>query len=228
MNGNQILSIIGLIVIVSGMFCPIAVDPAAGSLTFFGDGKGNGAIALAIAAVTLICVFINGDKASLLLATINLSFFASVLIGSQFSGSGSAPLQLQWGWALLFIGSIMVLYGASEKNFVVVIGCFVAAALLSAALGYFNYYTQQENLRNKSLKDCETLAAAAQKYYEAEAREIETLGELDEKYIKSVNELKDSWGNSYQYDNITKKIYSKGPDAKAKTTDDIGVYVRVR
>ena len=226
MNGNQILALVGLIIVVAGIFCPVISGPGPLTSNFYGDGKGDVLIALGIAAVTLICIFISAEKGAIFLGIANLSLILSALIGFQIKISGGAQMQLQWGWALLIIGSIMLFYGASEKNFVTVMGAAVIAIALGGCIAYFNYYNEAEKLRAIAQKDCDRLVDAAQKYYETESREIESLGDLNEKYITGLETLKDPWGNAYEFDNIMKKIYSKGPDSKPRTADDITAFVR--
>ncbi len=226
MNGNQILALVGLIIVVAGIFCPVISGPGPLTSNFYGDGKGDVLIALGIAAATLICIFISAEKGAIFLGIANLSLLLSALIGFQIKISGGAQMQLQWGWALLIIGSIMLFYGASEKNFVTVMGAVVIAIALGGCIAYFNYYNEAEKLRAIAQKDCDRLVDAAQKYYETESREIESLGDLNEKYITGLETLKDPWGNAYEFDNIMKKIYSKGPDSKPRTADDITAFVR--
>ncbi|HBC74535.1 MAG: hypothetical protein A2008_13965 [Candidatus Wallbacteria bacterium GWC2_49_35] len=225
MNGNQILSLVGLIIVIAGIFCPIISVPVTGDLNLWGNGDAEGAVVLGISIAILICIFITMDKGVIFLGVINLAIISAVFIGFQIKISGGSAIQLQWGWALLALGSFLLLFGAWEKNFVMVIACIVGAGLMSGALAYFNFYMEAEKTRNIAVKDCERLSAAYHKYYETEGREIETLNELQEKYVPDIDTLKDPWGNDYEFDNVMKKIYSKGPDAKAKTSDDVAVFV---
>ena len=225
MNGNQILSLVGLIIVIAGIFCPIVSVPVTGDLNLWGNGDAEGAVVLGISIAILICIFITMDKGVIFLGVINLAIIAAVFIGFQIKISGGSAIQLQWGWALLALGSFLLLFGAWEKNFVMVVACIVGAGLMSGALAYFNFYMEAEKTRNIAVKDCERLSAAYHKYFETEGREIETLNELQEKYVPDVDTLKDPWGNSYEFDNVMKKIYSKGPDAKAKTSDDVANFV---
>ena len=137
MNGNQILSLVGIIIVIAGIFCPIATVPPAGNLTLWGNGDAEGAVVLGISIAILICIFITMDKGSIFLGVINLAIIAAVFIGFQIKisgGGGGAAIQLQWGWALLALGSFLLLFGAWEKNFVMVIACIVGAGLMTMVL----------------------------------------------------------------------------------------------
>lgn len=128
---------------------------------------------------------------------------------------------MQWGWALLIIGSVLLIVGAAEKHAPTVIASIIIASLISGGMAYFVYDAGVEKAR----KDCKTIALAVQKYNQVENRELIYLTELSPKYIVNINNIRDFWGNSFQYDNSKKMVYSKGPDLKANTSDDIKAYI---
>lgn len=86
-------------------------------------------------------------------------------------------------------------------------------------------------------QDCDTLACAVLKYNSFEAvpaRDI-YMAELKARYVKNIEELKDPWGNRYEHDHISGKVYSKGPDglhaygekkSARYNLDDVEVYYK--
>lgn len=86
-------------------------------------------------------------------------------------------------------------------------------------------------------QDCDTLACAVLKYNSLEAAPAEDLymSELAGRYVKNIEDLKDPWGNRYEHDHISGKVYSKGPDglhapgaekSSPYNMDDIEVYYK--
>lgn len=130
METKKLLGLSGAALLVLGAFMPIVSLPIIGSLNYLNNGQGDGifVILLAIVAVALTLsgnykfVWIPGAiSAALILFTLirlmqvvsearaNLE---SELAGNPFAGLAEGLLntvQLQWGWVVLALGSILVI-----------------------------------------------------------------------------------------------------------------------
>lgn len=134
---RQLVGLAGAIVLFVGVFMPIISVPVAGSMNYFQNGKGDGTIiiGLAIASTILslsrryIGLWLTGAAALGLLAFSYLNLQAHLtgaqeamgveLADNPFKGLGDIMLQsvqLQWGWALLVIGSLLLVGAAALKS----------------------------------------------------------------------------------------------------------------
>ena len=133
MSHRKLLGLIGSTVLFLGVFCPIISAPIVGSMNYFQNGKGNGAIVLMLAVMSLALTLLGRYKllwftalasAALLLHTfINFQRGMSVLAkesqSEPFAGlaEGMAQtVQLQWGFALLVIGVVILMFCAAKNN----------------------------------------------------------------------------------------------------------------
>jgi len=133
MNRNQIAALSGAGLLVLGVFMPIISLPVVGSVTYFNNGQGDGVFVLVAAALVVILSSTKKYKWLLLpgLGTALLMMVALVraitlindakaqlqekLAGNPFAGLAEGlmnSVQLQWGWAVLFIGAGLVTVGA--------------------------------------------------------------------------------------------------------------------
>jgi hypothetical protein len=129
MNTQKILGVSGSAVLALGAFVPIVSLPIVGSINYFNNGQGDGIFIVLIALVAAALSFFGHYKflwilgaASLVLLLITFTRFIQVvndakseltdsLIGNPFAGLAEglmASVQLQWGWMLLFLGSIAI------------------------------------------------------------------------------------------------------------------------
>lgn len=129
MNTQKILGLSGSAVLALGVFVPIVSLPIVGNINYFNNGQGDGIFILLIALVAAALSFFGRYKflwipgaASLVLLLITLTRFIQVvndakteltdsLVGNPFAGLAEglmASVQLQWGWMLLFLGSIVI------------------------------------------------------------------------------------------------------------------------
>lgn len=137
-NGlKQMLGIIGSIILIVGVFAPLVSMPIVGSINYFHNGKGDGIFILAFSAISLIFVFAKQYKwlwltglGSLGLLTYTFFQFQSRisdmkadmeinLAGNPFRGLADVAIQsvqIQWGFALLAVGGILLIISASMKN----------------------------------------------------------------------------------------------------------------
>jgi hypothetical protein len=129
MNTQKILGLSGSAVLALGAFMPIVSLPIIGSINYFNNGQGDGIFIVLLAAVAAVLTFFGQYKflwipggASLVLLVITLTRFIQLvndaqseitdsLAGNPFAGLAEglmASVQLQWGWMLLFLGSIAI------------------------------------------------------------------------------------------------------------------------
>lgn len=136
---DKILALSGSAIIAIGVFSPVIKGPFVGSMNYFGNGEGDGVFLLSLAAVSVLCVFINKMQylwitALASLGMLGYSFYQfklrmsaiteqmdKDLAGNPFRGLADAAMgsvSIQWGWALLVLGAILVLAaaGMSQKS----------------------------------------------------------------------------------------------------------------
>lgn len=136
------LGMIGAAVVIFGVFCPVISLPIAGSMNLFANGKGDVWFILVSVGVFVFCLskrIIGGAWAfSVLTGCFVLTKFAQTaymindmtnqlakeIQGNPFSGiflTFASSINLQWGWAVLLIGTCTMFYAckqlAGEQNF---------------------------------------------------------------------------------------------------------------
>ena len=136
MNGRT-LGFIGAALLVVGVFMPIVSFPLFGSINYFQNGHGDGAIVMCFALLALLFVvrgshrllWIPGSGSLAMLAfTFSLlqvklsemkAHLSGELAGNPFRGIADAmvgTVQLQWGWAVLVIASGILLVAAFTEE----------------------------------------------------------------------------------------------------------------
>jgi HEAT repeat protein len=99
-----------------GVFMPIISVPLFGSLNYFQNGRGDGSIILVLAAVSVFLTLgkcYRGLWATGLLAVALLAFtLANVMARTAEGELADGLVQLQWGWAVLVLGAILVVAAA--------------------------------------------------------------------------------------------------------------------
>jgi hypothetical protein len=129
---SRILGIIGAVLIIVGLFMPI-VSIFGINISYFDSiksGSGpDGFIFLGLGVISLILALIN--KTRLLIATgiLTLGYVALSFIGykskmneatsgvnSELSAQFSGLIQLQWGWAVLVLGGLLLLVAGIMKK----------------------------------------------------------------------------------------------------------------
>ena len=137
MNTKQMLGLIGSVVLFIGVFAPIVSVPIMGNINYFQNGQGDGMIILVLAAISLILVLMEKYKALWFTGSASLAVMLFTLVNfqtkmSQFKADMELELadnpfrgladmaissvQLQWGWALLVVGAVLVIISAALKN----------------------------------------------------------------------------------------------------------------
>jgi hypothetical protein len=134
---KQLLGLIGSAVLFVGVFAPIISLPIVGNMNYFQNGKGDGTIILVLAVISFIVVLLKmfcvlwftglGSIALLVFAFVNFQkIFTDIntqtgteLAGNPFGGLADMAMQsvqIQWGWALLIIGAILLIASAAIKD----------------------------------------------------------------------------------------------------------------
>ena len=134
---KQLLGLIGSAVLFVGVFAPIVSIPIMGNMNYFQNGKGDGAIILVLAVISLILVLLKKFKGLWFtgLGSIGIMVFTFVnfqislantinqmeteLVGNPFRGIADMAMQsvqIQWGWALLIVGAVLVIVSAAIKE----------------------------------------------------------------------------------------------------------------
>ena len=134
---RQWVAFVGAAVLAVGVFAPLISGPMGISINYFANGKGQGVFVLAMAACSLGLA--RARRYPLLWATGGLSATAvaysfwriqtgmakaketmtSSLQGNPFRGlaeMAAESFQMQWGWAVLAIGAVLVLVSAGMKR----------------------------------------------------------------------------------------------------------------
>jgi hypothetical protein len=132
MDKRQTIGLAGAAMLVIGVFVPLVSMPIVGSVTYFNNGKGDGTVVLILAIISVLIVLVKKFPALWLtglasLALIGYTFMNIAralatmereLANNPFRGLANA--QMQWGWALLVIGSLLLLAAAATKERAVV------------------------------------------------------------------------------------------------------------
>jgi len=137
MDTKQIIGLVGSALLFVGVFAPILNMPIYGSVNYFQNGKGDG---VAIIVLSILSVFSILDKKYYWLwvtGLISLGFLlfsfldiqakldalkqgvATDLAGNPFAGIvqlAVRSIQIQWGWALLVLGSVLIIGAASIEE----------------------------------------------------------------------------------------------------------------
>jgi hypothetical protein len=134
---KQKLGLTGSIVLFVGVFLPIVSLPMVGSMNYFQNGKGDGTIIIVLAIISLFMVLSKrykglwytgiGSLAVLIVSLINAQIKISEaktkmnadLADNPFRGIADLAMQsvqLQWGWAIMIIGAVLLIAAAAIKE----------------------------------------------------------------------------------------------------------------
>ncbi len=125
---RHVIGIIGAIILFIGVFTPIVSVPIMGTMNYFQNGKGDGAIVLVLAVISLLAILTRKDAilfftsigclGALTFTFVNFKVSMDRLLGQAagtddvFSGLAHLAVQsvqLQWGWAVLIVGACLTL-----------------------------------------------------------------------------------------------------------------------
>jgi Ca2+/Na+ antiporter len=137
MTNRQLLGILGSAILFIGVFMPIVKLPVVGEMNYFHNGRGDGVIVLALAVTSFVLVLIwwyrqiwitsLGSAAVLAFTFFNFQSKMSQatrqmeteLKDNPFRGLADLAVQsvqLQWGWAVLVIGIVLLIAVAAMKD----------------------------------------------------------------------------------------------------------------
>lgn len=134
---RAIVGLLGAAVLALGVFMPLVSGPMGMQMNYFSNGQGQGSAVLILAACTAVLVLVS--RFSLLWLTGGLSaamvaftfwrvmskiddakaVMTSGLEDNPFRGladMAAQSIQMQWGWAVLAIGAVLVLAAAWMKD----------------------------------------------------------------------------------------------------------------
>jgi hypothetical protein len=131
------LGLLGSIILTIGVFMPIVSFPIVGSINYIYNGRGDGVLVLMLAVISIILVSLKiykglwftgiGSLWVMLYTFINLQSgiskmkkdLNSDLADNPFRGLADIAVnsvQIQWGWAVLVVGSGLMIACAASKN----------------------------------------------------------------------------------------------------------------
>lgn len=124
------VALLGAALLAIGVFTPIVSMPVVGSVNYFRNGEGDGVVILVLVLISLLLMIPRWFRGLIVTGTLSLimllvtflrfrqmlsdmrSSMSTDLADNPFRGLGEAMLQsvqLQWGWALLVLGSILLI-----------------------------------------------------------------------------------------------------------------------
>jgi hypothetical protein len=134
---QQPLAFIGSALLFIGVFCPMVSVPIMGQMNYFQNGKGGGTIILVLALASAILAIVNRFRflwltggASLVLLLVTFIRFQSRLSDMKeevktklhdnpfagFADLAIESVQIQWGLAVLVLGSVLVIAAAAIRQ----------------------------------------------------------------------------------------------------------------
>lgn len=134
---RQMVAIAGAMVLAVGVFMPLISGPMGMSVNYFSNGNGNGVFILGMAACTVALavarryalLWATGGLAAAVTAysfwrirsgiTAAKEAITNGLEGNPFRGladMAADSIQMQWGWAVLGIGALLVLVSAGMEK----------------------------------------------------------------------------------------------------------------
>jgi hypothetical protein len=153
MDLRKVLAYVGAALMMVGVFMPIVSAPMVGTVTYFKNGEGDGTIVLALGAISLLLILANRLRLLAVTGLLSLGILGYTfyqlqtrlaemratmerdLAGNPFAGLArglAEGFQLQWGWAVLVAGSILVLVAALMPAAAQRVKCPHCAELVSA------------------------------------------------------------------------------------------------
>lgn len=128
---SMILGLAGCAVLFVGAFAPLVSLPILGSVNYFMNGHGDGVIVLALAGLSAVLCLLRWFRGLWLTGLGSVALVTFGFVGFQvsmqkmaeaqrhdtgaFAGLGAAlqqSIQLQWGWALLAVGAVLLVAAA--------------------------------------------------------------------------------------------------------------------
>ena len=137
MPTKSVLGILGSVLLFLGVFLPIISVPIVGGINYFRNGRGDGVIILVLAVASLLITLRKTYRALWVTGFASLGILAftfihlqvrmsqaksqmeSELADNPFRGIADIAMesvQMQWGWAVLVIGAVLLIAAAAMKE----------------------------------------------------------------------------------------------------------------
>ena len=137
MRNRQLVGFLGSALLFLGVFLPIVKLPIVGELNYFANGRGDGVVVLVLAVISFGLVlfrwywelWITGVDAAAALAFTFFNFQSGMkqvetqmqtdLKDNPFRSLANVAvrsIQLQWGWAVLVIGVVLLIAAAAMRD----------------------------------------------------------------------------------------------------------------
>jgi len=130
LSKKQILGYAGAAILIVGVFMPVVSIPIYGSITYYNNGTGDGLIIIILAAISAAITFYKKYPGLLLTAGASLLIIAydflnlqskisdltNQLQGNIFGNAIAQAVQMQWGWAVLVIGALLLVAAVLIKE----------------------------------------------------------------------------------------------------------------
>lgn len=109
MEKRQLWGIAGSIILFVGVFTPIISMPIVGSMNYYNTAKGSGVLLLLFAVASLILVIKKMYKFLWVIVVTGYSLVLGKLAVLMLDS-----VQLQWGWAVLMAGPMLIQASAGK------------------------------------------------------------------------------------------------------------------
>jgi hypothetical protein len=136
MNGSnsKVIALIGGVLLAIGVFLPLVRVPKLGTINYINNGSGDGLIVLILAGVAIALALLERTKHAIWPGIASAAMIAFTFMrlqsrlaevreraereleGNPFSGIAEAAagaIQLEYGWAVLTFGALMVIAGGA-------------------------------------------------------------------------------------------------------------------
>ena len=219
---KQAIGLLGAIILFVGTFAPIVSLPVVVSQNYFQNGKGDGTILIGLAVVSALLVLLKKYEGLWLTGVISLGVLAFTFFNLQakitgmdaslkadladnpFAAIGNVMLrsiQLQWGWAVLVVGALILVATAAmrtgmtaKRNYVIPIASGILLILLvSGSFAYTKHQQDQFLLELKAKSDQEAQSEKAQQNVE------QTEQQAKQDAVNKLKLLDWQWDNSDQF-----------------------------
>lgn len=126
---SRTLALIGAALLFVGAFLPLVSVPIMGSINYVNNGGGDGIFIVGLAAISAVLALLGRTRFVLFTGLASLALLAFTYLNLQSNMSGArakmgdnpfadaamAAIQMQWGWAVLLLGALIVIYAGWQS-----------------------------------------------------------------------------------------------------------------
>jgi hypothetical protein len=128
LDWRLVLGLLGSILLIFGVFTPLFSVPIVGSVTYLGNGSGDGLFILVFAVAAILLTLFKRFRYLFIPALLSLALMVYTFTSFQsrlgslrndenpFSSALGSAIQLSWGWGILTIGVVLLIVAASLKR----------------------------------------------------------------------------------------------------------------